>query len=247
MCLRLLLAEDISRHTIDARRNVASRKVKGIDDLIGFERRWGFRARRRDFFRPRQRQHHNRRVDLVVDLLRDVRFDGRLIDSVGVAPVQHLLLGQIGVRREATTRRSERAGAVAGAAVAVLRAVATPVGGDDDIGEAAFDGLRQEAFDDPRDVHLLGELIVGHLLLVSSNAFSGPDGVGDFHNLLWLTGEVRSWSQTIPAIGRRLDRFTVEDLVRQANLQDSVWQSLAEREDGAFGEHGVRRSMFQKQ
>jgi hypothetical protein len=33
----------------------------------------------------------------------------------------------------------------------ILSAVATPIGGDDDIGIAAFDGLNEKAFDDPRE------------------------------------------------------------------------------------------------
>jgi hypothetical protein len=45
----------------------------------------------------------------------------------------------------------ERAGAVAGAAVLILSAVATPIGGDYDIGESAFGGLDEKAFDDPVD------------------------------------------------------------------------------------------------
>jgi hypothetical protein len=32
-----------------------------------------------------------------------------------------------------------------------LGAVASPVGGYDDIGEGAFDGFAKKAFDDPRD------------------------------------------------------------------------------------------------
>ena len=33
----------------------------------------------------------------------------------------------------------------------ILSAVATPIGGDDDIGESAFGGFDQQAFDDPRE------------------------------------------------------------------------------------------------
>ncbi len=91
------------------------------------------------------------RVDLVLDLERDVRFDGGLVHAIGVAPVQHLLLGELVVWREVLGRRSERAGAVAGAAVVILRTVATPVGGDDNISERAFGRLNEKAFDDPRD------------------------------------------------------------------------------------------------
>ena len=159
MCLRLLLAEDCVGHTIDARRDVAGRKFEGIDDLVGFERRRGFGARRRDSVRPRQRQTHNRRVDLILDLRGDVGFDGRLIHAVLITPVENLLLGQFVVRSERASRRSERAGAVAGAGVGLrvvsgagfLGAVAPPVGGDDDIGEGAFGRLNEKAFDDPRD------------------------------------------------------------------------------------------------
>jgi hypothetical protein len=35
----------------------------------------------------------------------------------------------------------------------ILRAVASPIGGDDDIGVGAFDFADEKAFDDPRDVH----------------------------------------------------------------------------------------------
>jgi len=94
-------------------------------------------------------------VDLVFDLERDVRFDGRLVHASSVAPVQHLLLGQIGVRREATSRRSERAATVAGAVVVLIGAVASPIGGDDDIGEGAFGRFDEKAFDDPEDGHKL--------------------------------------------------------------------------------------------
>jgi hypothetical protein len=45
----------------------------------------------------------------------------------------------------------ERAGAVAGAAVLILRAVATPVGGDYDIRFRAFGRFDEKAFDDPRE------------------------------------------------------------------------------------------------
>ena len=93
-------------------------------------------------------------MDLILDLQRDVRLDGRLIDSIGVAPVQDLCFGQILVRRELTRRRLERAGAVAGAAVLILSAVASPIGGDYDIGESAFCGLNEKAFDDPRESHI---------------------------------------------------------------------------------------------
>ena len=78
-----------------------------------------------------------------------------MIDAIAVAPAQDLRFGQVGIWREATTRRSERAGAVASAAVLILRAVASPVGGDDDIGESAFNGFAEKAFDDPEDGHKL--------------------------------------------------------------------------------------------
>ena len=72
-----------------------------------------------------------------------------------VVAAQHLILRQIRIRREATSRRRERAATVAGSAVRFLRAVATPVGGDDDIGVGAFGRLNEKAFDDPRDGHKL--------------------------------------------------------------------------------------------
>ena len=106
---------------------------------------------RRNHRHPRQRRSDDRRVDLVVDLLRDVRLNRGLIDSVGIAPAQHLRFGQILVRRERTRRRLERRAAVAGAGVLILRAVAPPVGGNHDIGESAFGGLNEKAFDDPED------------------------------------------------------------------------------------------------
>ena len=102
---------------------------------------------------PRQRRSDDRRVDLVVDLRGDVRFDGGLIDSRSVAPAKHLFLREVFVRRERTARRLERRAAVAGAAVVILSAVATPIGGDDDIGVGAFGRLNEKAFDDPVDGH----------------------------------------------------------------------------------------------
>jgi hypothetical protein len=48
----------------------------------------------------------------------------------------------------------ERAGSVAGAAVLILSAVASPIGGDYDIGVAAFGRLNEKAFDDPEDGHI---------------------------------------------------------------------------------------------
>ena len=108
-----------------------------------------------DGWHPRQRRSDDRRVDLVLDLRGDVRFDGGLIDSRSEAPSEDLILRQILVRREVLARRSERRAAVAGAAVLILSAVATPVGGDDDIGEGAFGRFDEKAFDDPDngDVH----------------------------------------------------------------------------------------------
>ena len=100
---------------------------------------------------PRQRQRHHGRIDLILDLQRDVCLDGRLIDSVAVAPTKHLRLRQVRIWRKATTRRRERRRAVASAAVLILSAVATPVSGDDDIDVGAFGGLNEEAFDDPRE------------------------------------------------------------------------------------------------
>jgi hypothetical protein len=104
---------------------------------------------------PRQRQRHHGRIDLILDLLRHVRLDSRLIDTVLVAPVQDLLLRQILVRRELTRRRLKRAGAVASAKIVSIVAVATPVGGNHDIGIAAFDGFNEKAFDDPEDGHII--------------------------------------------------------------------------------------------
>jgi hypothetical protein len=57
----------------------------------------------------------------------------------------------------------ERAGAVASAAVGLFcvtaaggfSAVATPIGGDNDIGESAFGGLYEKAFDEPEDGHII--------------------------------------------------------------------------------------------
>jgi hypothetical protein len=109
---------------------------------------------------PRQRQTHHRRVDLVLDLRGDVGFNRALVDAVGEAPVQHLRFGEVFVRREATTRRREAARTVAGAAVGfsgrLNGAVATPVGGDYDIGVGAFNRLGEKAFDEPEDGHKLG-------------------------------------------------------------------------------------------
>ena len=112
-----------------------------------------FSRRNNNRRQPRQRRSDDRRVDLIVDLSGDVRFDGGLVHAVLVAPPKHLLLGQIRIRRERSGRRSERRAAVAGAAVLILRAIAPPIGGDDDIGESAFGRFYQQAFDDPRDVH----------------------------------------------------------------------------------------------
>ena len=116
---------------------------------------------------PRQRQRHHGRIDLVVDLLRHVGFDGRLIDPIGVAPTKHLFLRQIRIWSETTRRRLERAGAVASAAVGFVSAVATPIGGDNDIGEGAFGRLNEKAFDDPEDGHKLA-------------GFEGLDASGEF-------------------------------------------------------------------
>jgi len=78
-----------------------------------------------------------------------------LIDPVGVAPAKHLFLRQVRIWRKLTSRRSKRAGAVASAAVLILSAVATPVGGNHDIGEGAFGRLNEKAFDDPEDGHII--------------------------------------------------------------------------------------------
>ena len=101
---------------------------------------------RRNNFNPRQRQHHHRRVDLILDLQRDVRLNSVLVHAVLVAPVKHLFLRQIFVRRERAGGQLERAGAVARSAVGLLgvtaaggfSAVATPVGGDYDIGRVCL-------------------------------------------------------------------------------------------------------------
>jgi hypothetical protein len=37
----------------------------------------------------------------------------------------------------------------------ILSAVATPVGGDDDIGESAFGRFNEKAFDEPVNSHIL--------------------------------------------------------------------------------------------
>ena len=118
---------------------------------------------------PRQRQRHHGRIDLIVDLLRHVGLNSRLIDTVLVAPVQDLFLRQVRIWRELTTRRSERAGAVASAAVLILSAVASPIGGDYDIRFRAFGGLNEKAFDDPEDGHKLA-------------GFEGLDAGGEFFN-----------------------------------------------------------------
>ena len=126
----------------------------GNDWLLRNQNRLHLRQHRRDDFNrrhPRQRRSDDRRVDLVLDLERHVRFNRGLIDSVAEAPVQDLSFGQILVRRERTARRSEAGRSVASAAERFLRAVATPVGGDDDIGESAFDFADEKAFDDPRE------------------------------------------------------------------------------------------------
>jgi len=103
---------------------------------------------------PRQRKSDDRRVDLVVDLLRDVRLNSRLIDAIGEAPAQDLILREVRIRRERTRRRLERAGAVAGSAVLILSAAASPIGGDDNISERAFGRFNEKAFDDPEDGHI---------------------------------------------------------------------------------------------
>jgi len=124
------------------------------DGLLRNQNRLHLRQHRRDDHhrrQPRQRRSDDRRVDLVLDLQRDVRFDGRLIDSVAEAPAQDLFLRQVGVRSEVLAGRREGRAAVASAAVLILRAVATPIGGDDDIGESAFGGFNEKAFDDPRE------------------------------------------------------------------------------------------------
>ena len=100
---------------------------------------------------PRQRRSNDRRVDLVGDLLVHVRFDGGLVDPAVEAPSENLILREVGVRRERTAGRSERSAAVAGAAVLSIDTVAAPVGGDDDVGETAFGGLNEKAFNDPRE------------------------------------------------------------------------------------------------
>ena len=119
--------------------------------------------RRDDFHRriPRQRQTHHGRVDLILDLERDVRLNRALIDSVRVAPTENLFLCKVRIRSEAISRRSEAARAVAGAAVGLLGvsaaggfgAVAPPVGGDYDIGVGAFNRLGEKALDEPEDGH----------------------------------------------------------------------------------------------
>jgi hypothetical protein len=142
----------------------------GNDGLLRNQNRLHLRQHRRhDHHRrqPRQRRSDDRRVDLVSNLRGDVGFDGRLIDSVGEAPAENLILRQVRIRRERTAGRSERRAAVAGAAVLILSAVAPPVGGDDDIGESAFDFADEKAFDDPEDGHKLA-------------GFEGLDAGGEF-------------------------------------------------------------------
>ena len=106
---------------------------------------------RRNRRQPRQRRSDDWRVDLVLDLLRHVRPNRALIDAIRKAPVENLILREVGIWCEVLAWRLERAGAVASAAERFLRAVATPVGGDDDIGERAFGRLNEKAFDDPRE------------------------------------------------------------------------------------------------
>ena len=100
---------------------------------------------------PRIRQTDDRRVDLVGDLFVHVGFDGGLVDPVVEAPAEDLLRLEVKIWREVYGRRTERSAAVAGAAVGAIGAVATPVGGDDDVGFVAFGRLNEKAFDDPRE------------------------------------------------------------------------------------------------
>ena len=142
---------------------------------MGFELRNALFNQRRNNFNPRQRKNHHRRVNLILDLRGDVRFDGGLVHAIGVAPIQHLFLRQVFVRSERATRRLERAGAVARSAVGLFcvtaaggfSAVASPIGGDNDIGERAFGGLYEKAFDEPEDGHKLA-------------GFEGLDAGGEF-------------------------------------------------------------------
>ena len=137
------------------------------DGLLRNQNRLHLRQHRRHDFNwrhPRQRRSDDRRVDLVVDLLRHVRFDGSLIDSRSKAPAEDLFLRQVFVRREVLAWRSERAGAIASAAVLILRAVASPIGGNHNVRETAFGRFAEKAFDDPREGNhgILGEGQVGN-------------------------------------------------------------------------------------
>ena len=125
------------------------------------------RLRNLNRWNPRQRQRHHGRVDLILDLERDVRLNSGLVHAVLVAPLQDLFLRQVFVWSERARRRSKRAGAVAGSAVVILRAVATPIGGNYDIRFRAFYGLGEKAFDEPEDGHKLA-------------GFEGLDAGGEF-------------------------------------------------------------------
>ena len=70
--------------------------------------------------------------------------------------------------------------------------------------------------------------------VVSGNRSRSPDSVGNRHNLLGLTRKVRAGSQAIAAEGGSLHGFSIDDLIRQADLQRRVGENLAERENGAF-------------
>ena len=127
--------------------SISGRSV-GNDRLLRNQNRHLLLNQRRQ---PRQRRSNHRGIDLVLNLQRDVRFDCGLIDSRSEAPAQDLSFGQLIVRSERTTRRLERRSAVASAAVVILTAVASPIGGDNDIGESAFRWFNEKAFDDPRE------------------------------------------------------------------------------------------------
>ena len=122
---------------------------------MGFELRDLLFNQRRNNFNPRQRQRHNRRVDLIFDLERDVRFNSGLVHAVLVAPLQDLILREVRIRSERSGGRCKRAGAVARSAVGFVSAVASPVGGDYDIDVGAFGGLYEKAFDEPEDGHII--------------------------------------------------------------------------------------------
>jgi len=72
------------------------------------------------------------------------------------------------------------------------------------------------------------ETISSQLLLVSGNDSRSPEGSGNRNYLFWLTCKVIAGYETVSAIGGGFYKLAIDDLVREANLQDPVGKSFAE-------------------